>query len=440
MKAVEFPIDFDIESFLSVESPYTLGLFRSEGEIHDDLKALFRFPSENRRSMPFYVLNGDEVRGICETSEAVYAAMMDAVEHLYRNRHLVPHFFGEDFCINYPEFINYAFWTWEQNHEAMYGRFDMACDPGTGEVTGVYEFNGNTPVMLFESTALQNDLVRQVNLKSAIKYDQCNSYWDHTSSILHKLMKNKSASEHNCGVLLHSEYIEDAATCELIFQLFDSLKGAHTMIEHIDNMQFDMMPYPDSPFMICNQPMENMFVLQPWEEIVESCYHDVIYHWRDWCNKVRFFEPAWRWFTANKGIWALVTHLVENDKEYCKKYGHLPLLKTYMTPEHFLNAGVGFVSKPLIGRLSNNIAIFDGEGNTVFESDGAYGDIECVYQEYCAPGQIEGRNNFIAGVWMAPYGSDPLAMQASTFCIREFDKPVLDIKNERFIPHLVEMV
>lgn len=32
---------------------------------------------------------------------------------------------------------------------------------------------------------------------------------------------------------------------------------------------------------------------------------------------------------------------------------------------------------------------------------------------------------------------ETLMSESSTICIREFDKPILDIKNERFVPHII---
>ena len=60
-----------------------------------------------------------------------------------------------------------------------------------------------------------------------------------------------------------------------------------------------------------------------------------------------------------------------------------------------------------------------------------------VYQAYCQTGNVAGRAPAILGVWMAPYGDEPLVMEASTICVREFDDKVTSIANERFIPHIV---
>lgn len=440
MFASSYRTDFDMDNFIMNESPITWGMFQSNEVNRSDLESLFAFPTKHKKAMPFYVFSGKEAREVAVTSDRVYGALCSAMDYLIQNPHVIETFFGKDFCNQYPEFIEYALWTYENDHEAIYGRFDMAMDSRTGKVTGVYEFNGNTPVMLFESTILQNWLTDCVNANKDHLFDQHNEYYPKTQESLHHILKRRSWPDTTAGVLLHSEYIEDSVTCEALYQIFDSIEGCETYMDHIDNVEYGDPEGEDSPFRIAGVPIENLFVLQPWEEIVESCYHDVICDWRKWGDKVRFYEPAWRWFISNKGIWALITYLLDNDPSFQSKYGDLPFLRTYMGPERFVEEGSSYVQKPLIGRLSNNIRIFDGESNLEFESPGAYGEIDCVFQEFCAPGKVEGRNNFIVGQWMArmSYPPEPLMMEAASLCIREFDKPVLDIKNERFIPHLIK--
>lgn len=438
MQARHFATGFDVDTFVTHEAPVTFGLFQPEEATRADLNALFAYPMANRAAMPFYVTDAATAASVAETSERVYAAMCDALSWLSRNWWAVPTYFGKDFCERYPAFIDYALWTYENDHEALYGRFDMAMDPATGTITGVYEFNGDTPVMLFESTVLQNWMVAQVNAKNGTDFDQSNTFYPATMAALDKVLHRHRDGSSHVGVLLHAEYIEDMATCETLFQLLDKHPRCAVRIDHIDNIDFDLLSGSETPWQLSGVPLDNMFVLQPWEEIVESCYDDVIVNWRQWGHKTRFFEPAWRWFLANKGMMALVTELLATDEDFAAEHGDLPFLRTYLSPQPFLDAGEAYVEKPLMGRLSNNIRIHDAEGGLSFASDGMYADEPCVYQAYCAPGRVEGRNNFIVGQWMAAYASpEPLVMQAASLCIREFDKPVLDIKNERFIPHLI---
>ncbi|MNG24206.1 hypothetical protein D3C84_1089040 [compost metagenome] len=90
--------------------------------------------------------------------------------------------------------------------------------------------------------------------------------------------------------------------------------------------------------------------------------------------------------------------------------------------------------------MSSNVKVFGDHNELVHESEGPYTD-DCVYQAYCPPGQVEGRNNFIIGMFMVPDAvedrDDLMDSTAATLCIREFESPTLSWKNERFIPHVI---
>jgi glutathionylspermidine synthase len=88
------------------------------------------------------------------------------------------------------------------------------------------------------------------------------------------------------------------------------------------------------------------------------------------------------------------------------------------------------VEKPATGRLSNNIKIWNHNSELVSDTGGFYAEENTVVQVYCAPRRVEGRNNFILGMWMC-------GDMAAGICAREFDTEVLSISNERFIAHIV---
>lgn len=138
------------------------------------------------------------------------------------------------------------------------------------------------------------------------------------------------------------------------------------------------------------------------------------------------------------GMMAYMTHLLETDPVYRTKYHDIPLLRTYMSPDTFITEGQMYVKKPTLGRLSSNIQIFNGDGVLTSATEGVYGEGPFVYQEYCEPRQVGDRGRFIGGVWMAPTGVRQVNAEPATFCIREFDGEVLQLSNERFIPHILE--
>lgn len=438
MKAVYKKINFDINKVMKEELPMTQYLYSEREDLAKDLSLYLEFPVNNQNEMPFYSLRARSAEKIAKTYNSVYEMLIEAVEKLFKEKdEVIYKFFGSDFLKKHPYFIDYAKYTFKKKHPALYGRFDSAINPYNDEVAAIYEFNGDTPVMLFESVLLQNRFTNEVTGSSDAQFNEYYIY-------LKEFAENMKIKQ-GFAVICDTNFIEDTATCETFAQIFNDVSHCFFEdIEHLDYDEYEARHNGGSPFFIGDDPVSDIFLLKPWEEMLEGQIN-FFKNWNKWKDDVKFYEPAWRWFIANKGIWAYVTHLLE-DKKYDNfyfKYKDLPILETYMTPDKFIKNNQKYVAKPIIGRLSMNIKIVDPREGVEFESEGGYSDTECIYQLYHAPYKVEGRNNFIACCWMAPVlnengETNTLYSEPTTFCIREFDKPVLDIMNERFIPHVIE--
>jgi glutathionylspermidine synthase len=432
MKPIYRNVSVDVLDIIKDDLPYTSIFYVSEGLLERDVENLFSFPIANQSHMPFYTFPYAKCDYIIDTFNDVYTMMREALGKLFNTESMntVKQFYSDSLLENHPYFWDYAKFTFNQNHPAIYGRFDASFDPVTHEVKGIYEFNGDTPVMLFESVHMENRYIRQLDQSG---YSQINEYYSTLSNFVSKTFKKNET----IGVVYDPRYIEDAVTCETLAQIF----GEHCtcLVSDFQSLDYERKTSNNKPFFIKDEQLTRLFVLSPWEEMVAN-FPEAFANWQTWGANTYFMEPAWRWFMSNKGLWAYITHLMETDSNFKGKYGHLPYLKTYMSPDVFLASGQKYVSKPLIGRLSNNITIYEG-CDISYQSDGFYSDSPMVYQEYCEPCKVEGRNNFILGMWMAPIFEDngryELGSTAVTLCIREFDNPVLSVSNERFIPHLL---
>lgn len=431
--AQKHPVSFNIDTFIKEELPITYTFFdgANNPEYREDLDALFSFVTENKGAMPFYNIPEDTAKHIANECEKMYAAMAHALDHLFELNNIptYKHFFGET-LVKHPHFIDYAKRTWDNSHTAIYGRFDLAVST-EGKVKGFYEFNGDTPVMLFESTSLQNYLVSQISSQE----NQYNNYFENMVRDA-----DRTLPEGNVCVVLDYDFIEDICTCETIKQIFEEA-GRTVFISSIKDLTCDITD-KYQPFSVSDVRVDNLFILSPWEELLDGDEFNTIGNFRLWHDNVRFLEPAWRWFFANKGFMAWMTHLAESMPE---EFGYILDIEGFLPTYRdniFATDGMPCVGKPLTGRLSSNIVFFDEQGDVISASEGNYGDDDYVYQMLCKPDQVEGRNNFIMGAWMCPFVEKgrpyDLEAQVATLCIREFDKEILDIKNERFIPHIVE--
>lgn len=427
IKLDHFNFQLNWDDILNEELPWTQAFYRDEqGKLKEDVQAYFKYNMQHESNHPVYKIERAACAAIELTFEASYTAMVYALRRFLHEESdaTVLHYMGDEFLGKYPFFLDYARYTFNNawDFQALYGRFDAAISPVDGVITGIYEFNGNTPTMLFEAVNLQNRYCQEVTGDTDA---QLNSQW-------HLMEDRLLKSMGKVGVIHEANSFESTATAETIAQLF----GQHSQVLFADGTEFDRdLLNPQKPFMVGEEHLDVVFALIPWEELVSYC-PEVYADWSKWCNNVQFLEPAWRWFMSNKGFMAYMTHLMETD-EHCKRnWGHLPFLPTYMEPDKFIAAGEAYVSKPVIGRMSQNITLHDGKNQVICETDGAYPE-KRVYQKFCPPVSPTPGANAIYGMFMSPDGDDHRSVTAGSLCVREFDTVILNVSNERFIPHVL---
>lgn len=419
MQVVNKSIEFDLETVVAEEVPYLSTFYRYQGELNQDVCDLLAFPVANKAAMPFYTVKDSTTLVLNQQFEDYYQMMVAALQIAFEDRELMDRFFDCHFWREHGDkFLPYAKATFRKKHPALYGRYDACFDPFSEELLGIYEFNGDTPVMLFESVNLQARLSGQLGT------DQYNNWWE----IFGEKFKGKY---HNVAVACGTDYVEDMATCETIAQAFGET-GSRVSFLDLKELDYDHMNV-SKPWIAkgSDVPLDAIYVLSPWEEMVSN-FPAMLDHWQRWIDNVHLFEPAWRWFLAHKGMTALCTHLVDIDSDFYLKHYNATriLLPTYVEAdiEPSLMGG-SWVQKPVVGRLSNNIKIWH-KGAVESDTGGYYSDECTVFQKYTPPRKVEGRNNFILGMWMC-------GEHSASLCAREFDSEVLSISNERWIPHIV---
>lgn len=410
--------------FVREELPYTQALYHQEEELHKDVAELFEFYIKNAAELPMYSVKeqtADDLLAVLSRYSKMLEAATDKLFQLPFEE--VSHWFD---CTavrdpRFRTFYEFARATFMDRGtqglpSTVYGRVDAAVSPSTGEVLGVYEMNGDTPVMLFESINLENLLVTELGTPHA----QANDWWDISIASMSRLAGKAVAVA--CDV----NFIEDTVSSETIAQMFEAA-GARVYFTTLEGLNHDLLDL-EKPFRVdgVTEAMDAVFMLLPWEEMWMS-NSDILPHWKRWAHNVKFFEPPWRWFMSHKGMLAFVTHLLESDASFHADWKDVPHLRAYLSTGQFQKSGTDYVAKPVVGRLSQNITIIRA-GAVVEQTGGMYGAEPMVFQEYVAPGQVQGRNNFIVGCWLA-------AGKGATLCFREFDGAVLDLHNERFIAH-----
>lgn len=432
MKVTYHKVDFPIEQILEQNLPWTREFYSSQAELNSDVRELFHFFTENKDNLPFYNLTETQGVHMQQVATASYAVMLEAVKHAFENPSLIHKYFGCKMLDSTAgdAFIEYAKWTFGQKNmrgQSLYSRFDMAVDPVTGKVKGIYELNVDTPTMLFESTTLQDELVRQITGED----NQFNNWFENIAETLKETLRSVYKGN-KFGVVFDSNFIEDTTTCEIIADLLSEPTAC--MMVDIKHLAYEDLQ-PHKPWIAYEHSLDGMFILSPWEEMVVN-FPKAWMHWETWCHNVVVMEPAWKWFMSNKGILALVSDLLEQGL-----IGHgveaelLPFLHTSLSQTRF--RGQKHIGKPKVGRMSNNIQLFGEEGQVLLETDGYYHGEARIFQEYCQAGSLRDGSNFIVSVWME--GGSPVdkLAKATNIAIREFDTHVTNVQNERFVPHVI---
>jgi glutathionylspermidine synthase len=260
MRVVHHPITFDLETVVREELPFMSAFYRYKGQLNSDVQDLLAFPVANQEAMPFYTIKESTTYKLNQQFEHYYNMMLSALEFAFEDRELLSKYFDCQFLREHGDrFIPYAKATFERKHPALYGRFDACFDPETEELLGVYEFNGDTPVMLFESVNLQARFSQELGT------DQYNNWWDIATGRFRYEMKNFAVV---CG----TDYVEDMATCETVAQAFQTAKGDRNVsFLDLKELDFDHMRI-GKPFIARDdvKPLDGMYILSPWEEMVEN--------------------------------------------------------------------------------------------------------------------------------------------------------------------------
>lgn len=424
-------INWQIDELIAQELPFCQTLYNHHNQLHQDIQNCFAFFIENQAHLPLYCVSSSCAEHVQSQLGQYHLMLKEALQHAFslpleQLRHWFDCQAAHD--LGFANFVDYAKTTFlEQRSQSVlttsmpstiYGRLDAVVNPENGQVVGIYEFNGDTPVMLFESINLQNKIVTELGQAE----NQANDWWFETQARL------QAFTGKTVAVVCDVSYIEDCTTSETIAQVFEAI-GAHVYFTTIESLNHTLLDI-EKPFRIDGvaTPPDAIFMLLPWEEMWTSG-RDVLAHWQHWYKNVSFFEPPWRWFMSHKGLLAWASYLYTEDERFAERWAHVPHLRTEFSPDYFISHQLDYVIKPVIGRLSQNIQIVKNN-QLVTQTHGHYGHEPMIYQQYCPPLQVSGRPNMILGGWLA---GDNVA----TLCFREFDGAVLDLQNERFMAHVL---
>lgn len=290
------------------------------------------------------------------------------------------------------EFVPMIEHSWNNGDKHLYGRMDL-CHTPTGEFK-LFEYNADTPTSLLEASIVQWDWLVDMFPNA-----------DQFNSIHEKLIARWKEVVGNNLVYFSclKDNQEDINTTEYLMRTAEEagLPVEWIFVDDIGHNKFtkrfvDLQDYP----------IEKLFKLYPSEWMLDEEFAQHIIG-----AQTQFIEPIWKVIISSKTLLVKMWEMFPN---------HPNLLATYFEPDRLTN----YARKPIFSREGANILI-NANGDT-FLTDGDYGQVPFIYQDYC-PLPKFGDSYALIGSWV-------IGDQAAGIGIRE-DSTLITRNTSRFIPH-----
>jgi glutathionylspermidine synthase len=340
----------------------------------------------------YYSFGITEINAIEKATNELWEMSLAAVQHV------IDHQLYNQFAI--PAFmVPLIEKSWEQDHPAIYGRFDLCVKNGQIKLL---EFNADTPTSLYEAGIVQWFWLQDFNASK----DQFNSihekliaYWKFLNRFLHNNSLHFTCLKESLEDLTNTEYMRDCAI----------QAGLNTQLVFIDDIGWDEM---NQQFVDLEETaIQNIFKLYPWEWLVNESFGENILKAK---NEPYWIEPAWKMILSNKSILPILWQLYPN---------HPLLLPAFFEPGSLTN----FVKKPKLSREGANIEMMQS-GIATNKTGGEYGEEGFIYQALFSLPEFDGKYPVI-GSWI-------IGEESAGMGIREADGLITNNKS-RFVPHLI---
>jgi glutathionylspermidine synthase len=348
------------------------------------------------REDAYYSFTLAEVLGIEKAVQELQAMCLQAVQHVLDHDRFQPYGIP-------PALVPAIRESWERDEVSIYGRFDLACQPGG--VPKLLEYNADTPTSLAEAAIAQ-------------------WYWleerfpgkDQFNSLHERLVAawKRAAGFLPAGTVyfLNQDTWEDHQTAAYLRDTADQA-GLSTAQLALEDLGWD--PAANAFVDLDGRPVLAAFKLYPWEFMWKDAFSAMLTRQPRPCA---FLEPAWKMLLSNKALLALLWELFP---------GSPYLLPAYLDGPRDL---LSYVKKPILAREGANVEIHDqGRTWTAAESRACYGAEGHVHQAYAELPVLDGCRA-VLGAWVVD--GEPAGMG-----IRESRGPITD-NASCFVPHLIE--
>lgn len=296
--------------------------------------------------------------------------------------------------------------SWRNNDPSLYGRMDFVWT-GKGPVK-LLEYNADTPTSLYESAYFQ-----WLWMEDARKQGLIPRGADQYNAIQDKLIARLGELNNGCPLYLCccKDTEEDRGT---VLYLEDCAQqaGLQTRFIYIEDIGLGVGGALTD---LQDNVIQQAFKLYPLEWMMRDEYGPLLGKRRE-----QWIEPLWKSILSNKGLMPLLWRYFPE---------HPNLLPAWFDNEKpLINAGEGYVKKPLFSREGGNITLYDGQQNVIDSAEGDYANEPVIFQAF-QPLPRFGNSYTLIGSWVVDD-------EAVGMGIRE-DNTLITKDTSRFIPHYI---
>ena len=318
----------------------------------------------------------------------------------------------------------------ESLFNGIYGNFDLTIIDGD---VFFYEYNGNTPVLTYESIVLQDKFFNDKN-EDGEQFNNLSETWiDFFSYVKSRVGPLRMVF---AG---HTDMINDTLTIETMVHAANVSGHYALLCDMRTDLFFDHM---SNTFTLedSDETIDYIFNLFPWEEYSDEALININKNYKNMMSRGKgtiLSEPAYKIILSNKMFLAYVT---ENDYNGTIESGILPTF----TDENVANIKSDmYVRKPIYGRMSANIEVYENKESShkVADTGGDYQDELFINQPFAPLNKLSGEN-YQLRVWMAPVKEENSHEHLFSSCglaVRKSSSDFsMDVETEVFIPHIIE--
>lgn len=342
----------------------------------------------------YYSFTSSQVEDLEKSSNELQKICLEAVQHVIDNKRYAD--------LKIPALaIPLIETSWEEEHPAIYGRFDLSYDGKSAPK--LLEYNADTPTSLIEAAVIQWYWLQD-------KYSNLDQFNSIHERLIAKWTELKDYLHYGPLTFASIDSVEDYMNLSYMRETAHQA-GLETKDILIPNIGWDSV---DNLFVDMQlDTITNIFKLYPWEWLLNEEYGKNI---EKSFARTFWIEPPWKMILSNKGILPILWEL---------NPGHRNLLPSYFKEDPDLIEN-GFVKKPLYSREGANITIHSSTINTA--TTGEYGEEGFIYQQFCPLPNMHG-NYPVIGSWIIDGESAGIGIRES--------KNLITDNMSRFIPHII---